>query len=286
MDFSIYFMDFYKIGGNMTIQKQPLFAKHMNHNDLIITQSGIVTTDDTWRQPPLHSLDSRLYFITDGAGMLVSDTEQMPLEAGYVYLAPCGMKCGFYGTDSVSKLYFHINLRYNEQDPDVFSGLKHFSRLPISVEDVQAYKELYLSQSPSDHFLLKSVLYRIVYSFIEHERDNLQETVRYSQYTTDAIAYMTAHLHAKMTVKEVAKVCLCSPNKLSAVFLEEIGQSVSSYLDDLLMSEAQNLLLYSDKSIAKISEKLGFCDQFYFSRLFKKRFGLSPLQYRKKGIAR
>ena len=90
----------------------------------------------------------------------------------------------------------------------------------------------------------------------------------------------------KMTVKEVAKICLCSPNKLSAVFLSEIGQSVSAYIDDLLMSEAKNLLLYTDKSIAKISEKLGFCDQFYFSRLFKKRFGLSPLQYRKKGIAK
>ena len=69
--------------------------------------------------------------------MLVSDAEQMPLEPGYVYLAPCGSKCGFFGRKTVTKLYFHINLQTAEGLADVFSSLTHFSRIPIPIGEIE-----------------------------------------------------------------------------------------------------------------------------------------------------
>ena len=53
-----------------------------------------------------------------------------------------------------------------------------------------------------------------------------------------------------------------------------------------LFLKAKRMIVKKGISLKDISVNLGFFDQFYFSRLFKKRFGLAPLQYRKKGIAR
>ena len=265
----------------MEILKQPLFKKNAKDFDLIVNQCGFVKTDETWHQPPLYSVDSRLYFVTDGSGMLVSDAEKMPLESGYVYLAPCGSKCGFYGTDSVTKLYFHVQLRVSPEETDLLSALKHFSRMPFSVEESTQLKQLYLSADPLDHILLKGALYQTICTFIQSEQLNLRESSDYSPCVKEAIAYISTHLSAKLTVREVAEAAFCSQSKLSFFFKEELGQSVARYIDDLLMSEAKNQLIYSHSSIGKISDRLGFCDQFYFSRHFRKQFGTSPSEYRK-----
>ena len=54
-----------------------------------------------------------------------------------------------------------------------------------------------------------------------------------------------------------------------------------SYLADQLILSAQRLLVQTAEDIRRISEILGFSDQFYFSRKFKKACGLTPLQYRR-----
>lgn len=53
------------------------------------------------------------------------------------------------------------------------------------------------------------------------------------------------------------------------------------YLTELRMLEAQQLLSETDKSIAEIAEEVGYTDDKYFSRAFKKYSGLKPKDYRK-----
>ncbi len=56
------------------------------------------------------------------------------------------------------------------------------------------------------------------------------------------------------------------------------------YILNLRLQKAEKLLQESNTSIVKISEMCGFQDSFYFSKCFKHRYGLSPLNYRKYGI--
>ncbi len=265
----------------MEIYKQPQFRKVAEATDLIITQCGFVKTDDTWHQKPLYSTDSRLYFVTDGSGALVSGRETLQLEPEFVYLAPCGCKCGFFGTDSVTKLYFHVKLISTDGKTDLLSQLTRFSKLPITREEIERLKALYLSLNPIDHVLLKSEIFHIVARFLDKERKNLSEHAHHTPAVSSAINYINANLSAKLTAGEVAKAVFLSQSKLSASFRKEVGQSVASYIDDLLISEARNQLSYTHDSIAKISDRLGYCDQFYFSRAFRRHFGISPLNYRK-----
>ena len=69
---------------------------------------------------------------------------------------------------------------------------------------------------------------------------------------------------------------------MSEKFRQEVGVTLGKYIDDQLMAAAQWQLLKTKVSIGEISDALGYCDQFYFSRRFKQLCGETPLQYRKK----
>ena len=74
-----------------------------------------------------------------------------------------------------------------------------------------------------------------------------------------------------------------SPKYLSDLLKQETGKTAIELIHIFLISEAKNQLKSADQSIAEIAYSLGFENPPYFSRLFKKEAGMSPVQY-KKGI--
>ncbi|MBQ9807046.1 MAG: helix-turn-helix transcriptional regulator [Clostridia bacterium] len=265
----------------MEIKRQAVFDRTMNGNELSISHSGFVKTDETWHQEPLYAPYSRLYYVLDGAGVLVAEHEEMLLEPGYVYLAPCGLKYGFYGKDSVTKLFFHVQLLNYPDGDDVFASCNHFIRLERGVEYMEELKRAYLGGDFFSHLALKGELYRTLSDALTQAKEGKPRMQIGSPLVVSTLTYIRGHLQAGLTVREIADALFCSQSKLSALFHTEVGQSIARYIDDLLMSEAQTMLLYSDKTVGEISEALGFCDQFYFSRRFTKRFSIAPSQFRK-----
>lgn len=83
------------------------------------------------------------------------------------------------------------------------------------------------------------------------------------------------------SIAEYAKLCNLSVYRFIHIFSEKFGVSPYQFLLNIKISRAQYLLTDTDVPIADISKTVGYDDQFYFSRLFKKHTGLSPLQYRK-----
>lgn len=73
-----------------------------------------------------------------------------------------------------------------------------------------------------------------------------------------------------------------TPKYLSRALREKSGKTGSEWIEDHVMLEARALLKSTDKSISQISEDLNFPSQSFFGKYFKRRTGLSPLEYRKK----
>lgn len=71
------------------------------------------------------------------------------------------------------------------------------------------------------------------------------------------------------------------PNYISSKFKEETGLSVTEYLSNLRLERAYSLLQNTDSSCKKISIMVGFNDQYYFSKCFKKKFGYPPNSIKK-----
>ena len=95
-----------------------------------------------------------------------------------------------------------------------------------------------------------------------------------------AIAFINEHIAENLSLEDTAAEVNVSPFYLSKLFKEEKNENYISYITDIRMQKAQELLKNPRASIKEVSATVGYKDQNYFSRLFRNKFGLTPTEYR------
>lgn len=96
----------------------------------------------------------------------------------------------------------------------------------------------------------------------------------------NAIAYMKQHFDSPITLQETAGYVDLNPSYFSTLFKQSCGLSFKEYLNYIRIEESKKLLTSTDRSILDIAIDIGFEDQSYFTKVFKKYTGLTPKQYR------
>lgn len=91
--------------------------------------------------------------------------------------------------------------------------------------------------------------------------------------------------NGELSLNLVASEVNVSPNHLSAMFSQKTGNTFVRYLTDVRINKAKELLKCTNMRSNEISEKIGYKDPHYFSHLFKKHQGCTPMQYREGGGA-
>lgn len=91
---------------------------------------------------------------------------------------------------------------------------------------------------------------------------------------------ITENISVEISRDELAKAVYMSPDYLTKLFKRETGMPLSEYIIQKRISLAKQLLATTDLSIVEISEKTGFSYSSYFVRIFKKKTGMTPQQYR------
>ena len=95
-----------------------------------------------------------------------------------------------------------------------------------------------------------------------------------------ALQYIATNFAQKLTLAMVAREIGVSAGYLSTLFSEIVGVSFQDYLRNIRVEESKLLLLSTDYSLSDIAHAMGFPDQSYFSKVFKKVVGVSPGKYR------
>lgn len=96
-----------------------------------------------------------------------------------------------------------------------------------------------------------------------------------------ALQYVSTHYAQPLTVPAVAREVGLSANYFATLFREKVGESFHAYLMRVRVEESKQLLLSTSDSLTDIAIALGFTDQSYFCRVFKKLVGMTPGQYRR-----
>jgi len=102
----------------------------------------------------------------------------------------------------------------------------------------------------------------------------------------ESVEFMKGHLREPLKVGTLAALVNLSRSHYTTLFRRVTGYAPLSYLNHLRMQQAVQLLNSTDLPIKQISDQLGFSDQFYFSRAFRKMHNHSPTEHRRRYSAK
>ena len=255
-------------------------CKYLNRVHLLMQRYGYAIVDTTWKGTVANPGYSRLFYVKSGSGIITTENHgTLVLNAGQWYLVParCSFKYG--GAEQMEHIYFHLKLCDFDEIDLLSSALRPLSlSLPTDFSDTLVS---YIIQDDLQSGLwVKQVAYQAVLHFIAQYGIAVERS-DYSPCVYHALHYIKQNLSVKLTIPEIAENVFVSKSTLTKRFKQEIGMSVNQYIYDTVMSEAGRMLLTGNVSVLAVSEKFGFSDQFYLSRRFKEKFGVSPRDYRK-----
>ena len=101
-----------------------------------------------------------------------------------------------------------------------------------------------------------------------------------SEIIKKAMLYISEHFNTALALEDVAEQVHLHPSYFSSLFKQSTGSSFKEYLNMVRIEESKRLLANTDFSIIDIAVAVGFEDQSYFSKVFKKYTGLTPKQFR------
>lgn len=101
---------------------------------------------------------------------------------------------------------------------------------------------------------------------------------RFNIYNT--LEYIDKHSHENIKVETLAAKCNMSYSYFAKTFHKLYGQSCKSYIEFIRLSKVENYLLFTDYDLNYISNECGFSDCSHLIRVFKKKYGTTPKQYR------
>lgn len=141
---------------------------------------------------------------------------------------------------------------------------------------VEFTKEVYNAQSVEQ---CEEILRKIARFFSEREQEP-ERTL--SPLVRKVITDVDTDLKEPLTLQYFSEKLEVNGSYLSNLFRRETGKTITQYVTDQRLKHAENLLRYTNKPVRSVAVEVGIGDAQYFSRLFRKKTGMKPTEYRRK----
>ncbi|MBQ8804060.1 MAG: helix-turn-helix transcriptional regulator [Tyzzerella sp.] len=221
-------------------------------------------------------LDYQLMYIMTGKCKVEYDGNTTVLSHGFV-LYPPDMPQLYMDYKDTKRIWLHFTGDKIDdllKDAHLTCGVHPTGQSPI-IEDMLLQLIIEFNQK-ANISTGKGLLLYIIYELgkLANNIDTNNDKV------SKAITYITTHYNKDISINELANSCGLSERQFMHLFKEQVGMPPHAYQQTLRIQNCKVLLTSTQLSVAEISEQAGYNDPLYFSRIFKKRVGVSPKVYR------
>ncbi|WP_141505110.1 AraC family transcriptional regulator [Paenibacillus luteus] len=158
-------------------------------------------------------------------------------------------------------------------------GFESVEPLPLHYQ-LMAMEQLWAQGSLVDRIQVKGLFYQFIHELMKQFiKDGIN--LRQPDVIGQVVRYIEEHHRHNLSLESIAEQFNYSPRHLSSRFKGEKGVSLIEYMIRFRLQHAKELLRCTEAPLRDIAEEVGYSDVYYFSRLFRKYNGQSPIRFRK-----
>lgn len=263
----------------MTTFQELNLQAHSRQLNLILRPVYYGTNPGRWKSCMPHN---RLVCIldSDGACSFQDDAETIPLTPGQCVFVPAFRE--ILHDQNESMLHFSVNFNL-----EVFPGVDLFLRQKRSYHAekpdwIAAIRRMVELRDPLQWVAALHALIWEALSTLLRESNVTAENLLggYSRYEP-LFEFLLDHCTAGIDVAQMARIMHMNKETFTKKFIYDTGLSPKRFFSRLLVKRAERILAGTELSIREVADQLNFCNEFYFSRFFRRHLGCSPREYRK-----
>jgi AraC-like DNA-binding protein/mannose-6-phosphate isomerase-like protein (cupin superfamily) len=228
---------------------------------------------------------NKFYYFIEGEGTIIIEGDEYRPEPEELFLIPADTRHTYFHNPEkpVCKYWCHFDLRLNEGRKLVYSKKGVKCRIPKK-KIVPVFEKLiasFNSGDPCDALAEKSALLDLLRIFMS----NIDYADILSENTDDFIVtvneYIMKNIRSAITLQDLAEIVHLHPNYFIQYFKKHFNVSPIEHVNIQRLEKAAQLLVrHPEKTVGETAMEVGFKDYRYFSRIFRKRYGITPSAYK------
>ncbi|MDH6426585.1 Fe3+-hydroxamate ABC transporter substrate-binding protein [Paenibacillus odorifer] len=230
--------------------------------------------------------DYTLLIFTGGNGQLNLDDQSVILSTDKCYLLSPGIS---YSTDNQElTLYYYLitfTAIYTTEHPKRYSGELLSGRRELIVHPftkvIRLVEDLLMNRNNTDdvqQFKRQLKFQELLLLLFEHNYPS-KHLPSPTESVEKTITFIQEHYTESITVKQLAELAGISIWQYTPIFQQLTGKKPLEYLTDLRINHSKRFLQESTEPLREIARLVGFSDEYYFSRRFRQKTGVTPGQY-------
>lgn len=243
----------------------------------------------------MHKHDNlEIFYFISGKGFFETENGTIPIKENTLLVVNSSVLHRQYSTCKPPLMFYNINfsslnlenvpencISNNDYEVHVFSDKKNkvYSLFSALQKDTLKSDLTFLALQSRAFLLLDEITQVFIKSKSSSSPKKNKDLI-----LSEIQFFIMDNYEIKITLDELSKKFFISKSRLSHDFKKEFGVSPIEYLIDVRLKKAETLLSSSNKTITDIALETGFSNTNYFSDFFRKKHGVSPLQYRKNSM--
>jgi AraC-like DNA-binding protein len=172
---------------------------------------------------------------------------------------------------------------------DLFSMIK--TPIEVLITDIGFFEKIIMDILETSRYeqglnplILDSLIKVLLIPFLEKSEMNRENIRSYDPEFKNLLGYMSTNCEKELKISQLAESMHFHKNYFPSYFKKMTGKSPKRYIIDERIKRAKLLLLENRSSITEISDRLGFNDTCYFTRVFKEKTGMTPGTFAKQKV--